>query len=380
MKTNDGKPTKRNILLYIETSGPGGAETVLLNIASNLDQNQFVPAVILHRSRWLHEQLIKRGIKTEIIPSPRSWDMPFLYKLVKSCRRFGIDLIHSHLAGANLYGSLAGAVLRIPTIATYHNEMRMAGSSERYLPVKNFLIRNLASKIVFVADFMRDDYARLGKFPSRKMMTIYNGIDIASFDDQSDVPSVKRELAIEDDDLVVGNVANLRVPKGHHFLIDAAKLVCENFPTAKFLLIGEEGKGKLKEELEAQISRLQLNGNVKLLGFRDDVRTLLRIMDVFVLSSISEGLPLSVVEAMALSRPVVATRVGGMHEIVSDGSSGYLVEPADSRALAEKICGLLRDKKLRGRMGREGYRIAREKFSLQSMVDNYQKLYEELLS
>ena len=370
---------KLNILLYTETSGPGGAETVLLNTAINLDGNQFNPAVVLHRSRWLHEQLSKHNVNTSIIPSNRSWDISFLRKLVKKCRQLKIDLIHSHLPGANLYACIAGMILRIPVIATFHNQMVMPGRYERHNALKHILIRSLAAKSVFVADYMKEEYIRKAKFPPSKTITIYNGIDLGSKEPDFDISALRKNLDIQDNELVVGNVANLRAPKGHHYLIDAAGEVCKNLPQTKFFLIGE-GEGPLRDEIEDHIARLHLEDNVKLLGFRDDVYKLLHILDVFVLSSISEGLPLSVVEGMAASNPVVATDVGGLSEIVVHGQSGYLVEPRNSAALAEKILLLLQNKDIRETMGRKGREIAMNKFSLKAMIDNYQNLYHELVS
>ena len=368
-----------NILLYIETSGPGGAETVMLDIARKLDKDRFNPTVVLHRSRWLHEQLKANRVDTRIIPSRRSLDVPFLKKFVKLCRELKTDVIHSHLSGANLYACLAGAIGRIPVIATYHNELYMPTSSEKYVPLKTFIVRKLASMTILVADFMKKEYAERGKFPPNRLMTIYSGID---FGDDLDVNTAKlrQSLDISDDKLVVGNVANLRSPKGHQYLVEAAAQICKDIPNVEFLLIGEEGKGNLKEQLEDQIADLRLEENVKLLGFRRDVKQLLRIMDVFVLPSLSEGLPLSVVEAMAASLPVVATDVGGLKEIVSDGETGYLVESGNAAVLADKVSTLLTDKNLRKRMGNKGRKVALDRFSLESMIDNYQNLYEKLVS
>lgn len=370
---------KYNILQYIETSGPGGAETVLLNIASNIDKDRFNPMVVLHKSKWLHEQLLRNKIETEIIPSKRSWDMVFLAKFVRYCRRHKIDLIHSHLFGANLYSCLAGALLRLPVITTFHNELFFQGRSERFMALKSMIIRNFAAQIVFVAEYMKKDYVENLNFPDNKLLTIYNGVESNNGINNFDSSSLKKELAILNDDLLVGHIANLRPPKGHQYLIKAASHVCKQIPNAKFLLIGDEGDGVIKKEIEDLTAELGLGENIKLLGFRNDVNKLLQLIDVFVLSSTSEGLPLSVIEAMASSKPVVATNIGGLPEIVVPDKTGYLVEPQNAEALAVKLMFLLKDKTLRNRMGQAGRKVIEEKYSLQTMIDNYQNLYEELL-
>ena len=370
---------KFNILQYIETSGPGGAETVLLNIARSIDKNRFNPTVVLHKSEWLHEQLLKNEIETEIIPSKRSWDMVFLVKFIRYCRRHKIDLIHSHLFGANLYSCLAGAILRIPVITTFHNELFFQGRLEKFMALKSFIIRNFSAQMVFVAEYMKKDYIEHSNFPENRLLTVYNGVELKNGINNSDSSSLKKELGISDDDLLVGHIANLRAPKGHKFLIKAASLVCNNFPSAKFLLIGDEGDGTIKKEIEDLIAESGLGENIRLLGFRKDVNRLLQIIDIFVLSSTSEGLPLSVIEAMASSKPVVATNVGGLPEIVVPDKTGYLVEPQNADALAEKLIFLLKDKALRTRMGLAGRKVVEEKYSFQTMITNYQNLYEELL-
>jgi len=370
---------KHNILLYIETSGPGGAETVLLDIARNVDRNQFNPIVVIHKSKWLHKQLLEHNIDTKIITSNRAWDLSFLVKLVKYSRQFKIDLIHSHLFGANLYSCLAGLILKIPVITTFHNELFLAGGSERYISLKNLLIRKLSSKMVFVADYMKRDYLNTAKYSPKKMLTIYNGIDLDKLNTDADISDFRKELGLQDNDLLVGHVANLRPPKGHRYLIETAGKVCKIFPKIKFLLIGEEGDGKIKREIEELIAELGLNENIKLLGFREDVHRLLHLIDIFVLSSISEGLPLSVVEAMAASKPIVATDVGGLSEIVVNDRNGYLVKAKNPSALAEKISVLIKNKELRIDMGKAGRKIVEEKFSLKTMIDNYQNLYEKLI-
>lgn len=371
---------KFNVLHYIETSGPGGAETVLLNVARNIDRDHFYPRVILHKSRWLHEQLQKNGIDTEIIPSKRSWDMPFLFNFIKYCRRHKIDLIHSHLFGANLYACLAGAIMRIPVLTTFHNELKLEGSADKFIRLKSIIIRTFSKKMAFVADYIKDEYVNKIHFPPRKMVTVYNGVEIDSRSDEVEIENLRKELEISDGDSVIVHIANFRVPKGHNILIEAAARVCKELPSTKFLLAGDEGDGELKKEVVEFSKNLGIADNIKVLGFRKDIGRLLDLADVFVLPSISEAMPLSVIEAMAAGKPVVATDVGGLSEIVESDRTGFLVQPGNSRDVAEKIISLLKNENLRIEMGRAGKNIIEEKFSMAGMIRNYQVLYTELLS
>jgi glycosyltransferase involved in cell wall biosynthesis len=369
-----------NILQYIETSGPGGAETVLVNIVRSMDRSRFNPQVVLHESRWLHQQLLAAGVPTRIIAGQGSWDLSFLRKLIRTCRELEIDVIHAHLFGASLYACLAGVILGVPVIATFHNELYLPGRAERFLPLKNLLIRHLAAKIVLVADFMKEDYIKKGHYPVGKMVTIYNGINFPASLSSVETAALRNELGLAATDLIVGHVANFRTPKGHPYLVEAAADVCRRIPEAKFLLIGELGDGSIKSEVETLIEKFHIGEKIKLLGFRSDVHKLLNAMDMFVLPSVSEGHPLSVVEAMAAARPVVATRVGGLAEIIDDGRTGYLVAPKDPASLAERIVTLLKDRNHRQEMGQAAFKEATRRFSLKAMMKNYEELYQGVVS
>ena len=370
---------KKNIMLIIETGGPGGGEQVFLNLVKNIDREQFNLSAILFNEGWLYDQLTVHKIKTTIISSKRSWDLNLLYRLIRSCNRQNIDIIHSHYMGANLYAGLVGAILRIPVVATFHNELILAWWKYRYSRLKHFIIRNFTSKVVLVADFMKQDYMEIAGIPSSKLSIIYNGIKTSIEKNDFDSTSLRKGLGLSGDDLLIGHIANFRIPKGHRFLIEAAGLVCKKLKNVKFLLIGDEGDGSLKGEIQDLITKMGLTNNVRLLGFRDDIQQLLNLIDIFVLPSTSEGLPLSVIEAMAASKPVVATNVGGLAEIVIPDKTGYLVEAGNVHALAEKLLILLADEGRRGQMGEQGRKAVERKFSLDVMIDKYQKLYAELL-
>jgi len=369
-----------NILLLNETSGPGGAETVIFNIAKNLDRNQYVPRVGLFCDGWFAGHLAENGILVDIIPSKRAWDVSFLLKIIKYCKKHKIDLIHAHLPGANFYGSLAGRILGIPVICTFHNEILIPGFVERFTAIKYFVIRNCAAKFVMVAKYMQAGYLTKARLPVEKIVTIYNGVPDGKDYNPFDIEAFRKAIDYREGDVLIANVANFRRPKGHHVIVDAAAIVKQKAPQAKILLIGDEGDGSIKSQTESRIKELQLDSNVKILGFRSDVYHILRNIDIFMLASTSEGLPISVVEAMMAAKPIIATDVGGLSEIVIDGDNGCLVKPNNPNSLAEKIIGLAANKQKRIAMGERSYRIAKDKFSLETMIAQYQNLYGELLA
>jgi glycosyltransferase involved in cell wall biosynthesis len=187
---------------------------------------------------------------------------------------------------------------------------------------------------------------------------------------------LRTELGIASTDPVIGVVGSLYPVKGHHHLLAAVPQVLRVYPQATFLIVG---KGDLEDSLREEVMRRGLERAVRFLGYREDVPNLLSIMDIFVLPSLSEGLSLALLEAMAAGKPVVATNVGGNPELVRDGVTGFSVPPQDPDAIAGGILSLLGDERRRKIFGDNGRQRVKQYFSLEAMADNYQKLYETCL-
>jgi glycosyltransferase involved in cell wall biosynthesis len=223
------------------------------------------------------------------------------------------------------------------------------------------------------------DFLAAHGYDRRKFWLIHNGIDTKLFHRRcvEEKRTIKQEYDLPLDKPIITSVANLRHPKGHTYLIQALhELNNENFLT---LLVGD---GSLLDELEEKVKELGLKPHVRFMGSRDrkDIPRILAITDIFVLPSLSEGLPTAVIEAMAAACPVVATAVGGTGELIIDGETGFLISPRDPKALAEKMELLLRDYELREKMGQAGAERAKEQFSIDRMVREYEALYSKLIS
>jgi glycosyltransferase involved in cell wall biosynthesis len=256
----------------------------------------------------------------------------------------------------------------------------MARSQERINSdnLKYFLTGRLSTKIVVVSEYLKKDLIRIARFPPRKLKTIYNGVDWKRYNLPSDSMTKRKELNINPEEKVVGMVANLRPAKGYEYFIRAAAIIAKNIPKVKFLIIGEE-EDKLKKRITKEINAFGLSDKVILLGFREDVPELLRILDVFALSSVSEGLSIATIEAMAAGVPVVVTKSGGPQEVVVEGKTGFLVPPKDEKSLAEKALLLLKSARLATSMGKDAQARVRLKFSIDTMIRNYQRVYQECL-
>lgn len=369
---------KIKILQISESSETGGAETVLLNIVENLDKAKYHSIVVLLKTGWLNQKLEESGFSPILLRSVRSYDISLLVRLWLNVKKHDIDIIHSHLPDVNAYSCLAGFATRVPVVTTYHGMITGSQEQTRSDKLKFFLVRNLSTRIVAVSDALKNELVQLAQFPPRKLTTIYNGVHWERFDRPIDAVSKRIKLGIGPEDKVIGIVANLKATKGYQYFIRAAAIVSKNIPQVKFLIIGEEEE-RLKATIVEEIKAIGLEDRVFFLGFREDVPELLRILDVFVLSSISEGMSIATVEAMGAGVPVVVTKSGGPQEVVEDGKTGFLVPPKDENSLAEKVLLLLKDKELATSMGKEAQAQVRTRFSIDMMIRDYQTVYRECL-
>jgi glycosyltransferase involved in cell wall biosynthesis len=365
---------KIRILHLIETGGPGGAEKVLLNIVKHINSRQFSSLVMVPRKGWLYETLKKHHLETRVLESHRSWDVGFLLKLSSLIRKEKIDLIHSHLPGMNFYSCLAGRITKRPVIVTYHG-MIEDGDKRKWKNIfKNFMVRNTAAQVVTVSDYLKKELIKKIGVDPNKIVTLYSGIDFNAFGPTKSSVELRQKLGLPESTPLVGTIGNIRKSKGYEYLMRSVKLVVQKMPNVFFLIVGEKEE-KLFHELNKLTEKLGLKERIKFLGFREDVADCLNILDIFVLSSTTEGFSIATVEAMSLAKPVVVTDCGGPREIVTDGQTGFLVPPGDHKSLAEKIILLLRNQKLREEMGNQAQIWVRKKFSLEENIKNYELLY-----
>ena len=365
----------KNILHLTETSEPGGSETVLAYIASHLDPSRFRSHVCLIQEGWLTDHLRELGVDYRIIENKWSYDPAFLFNLIRLIRRERIDLLHSHEFMMNVYGSVAAKLTGIPMIGTLHGKVYFTEKRSRIkayklaISLSSYFIavsRDLKKYLIESLDLKRDD----------KILTIYNGIDIDKYRIETYPNDLAEDLDIRPGMPVIGTVGSLFEVKGLEYLLEATQIVKETVPELRLLITGT---GRLENELKALAGELGIAETVKFLGFRGDIPKLLNLMDVYICSSVSEGLSLSILEAMACGRSIVATDVGGNPELITEGISGFLVPSRDPLALAQKVIQLLHDRELRSRLGGAGRQIVEEKFSLETMMQNYYKLYGKLL-
>ena len=331
----------------------------------------------------LNDMAIESGINFQPIKSfvqPISpWnDLRALWQLMKLIRREKYHIIHTHNSKGGILGRIAGWLCRTPiVIHTIHGFAFHDSEGPLRKRLFIFLERwtaRMAHKLIAISEPLREWGSRLGIGKPEQYTKIYSGIEIEKFRIDVDVEAKRREFGILNDDMVFGLVAKLWDGKGHEIAIDALKIVRQKIPNAKLVFVGE---GYLQPKLEAHAKANGLDDQVIFTGFRTDIAELNAMLDVAILASDFEGMGRVLLEAMVMKKPVVATDVGGIPDVVDDGSTGFLIPVGDAEALADKVTELLLDSNLRDSMGEAGYKKITEQFSAATMVSKIVNVYEE---
>lgn len=351
-----------------------GAQKVVLDLAKNLNPNKFSSMIVSLYGGVLLEEARRANIKVVCLEPKGVFDIVALMKLVILMKKEKIDIVHSHGFNANYYGAIAAKIANIPVcIITEHGRYWLE-RRRRILMTK--LAAGLAKITISVSEDLREVLIETLKLSPHKVITVYSGIDLKEFSPNEKM-DIKKEFGINPEMFVVGNVANLRPVKGQIYLLKAIPKVIKVIPNIKIIIVGE---GESRKELENVASELNISEHVIFLGQRQDIASILNIVDVFVISSLSEEISLAILEAMAMKKAVIATRVGGNPEIISNGATGLLVPPKDENILSEAIIRLLKDKKFALELGERAYQLVKERFCLEVMIKNVENLYEELIN
>jgi glycosyltransferase involved in cell wall biosynthesis len=368
----------------------GGAQQAVLYLSRHLNQETFEQIVITGEGGLLSSELSSLScIKHYEIPDLTRRvgllgalaDIRAIIKIRNILTREKPQITHTHTPKAGILGRWAAWLAGIPRIVhTYHG----LGFSDFHPFWKKWLfiwLERMTAKIttlfVVVSERNRVKAERYGIFSKGKCDLIRSGVDLQDFGRLASDKFQKRlALDLAPADRIVGIVAGFKPPKALHYFVDVAKTVSDRIPGVKFLMVGD---GELRPQLEAQIHELELESVVKMIGWRRDIPELLQVFDIFLLTSLWEGLPRVLVEAMLVGIPVVATDVDGIAEVVKNGENGYLVSPGDTDKMAEKVINLLRDECLRIRMGCKARSMVKE-FSAQKMLEDYTRLYQNIMN
>ena len=374
------RPTR--LLHLADTADRGGGETYLFLLANRLPRDRYGLSVLCPPEGLLTERLRKIGVHVAPFEIPRLLSPAALLRLIRLLRQHRPDIVQSHGARPNLYAALAGRWAQVPIIvSTIHNSLYdypISSIRRSLYLLGERLTFALSDRIVCVAEALAQDLmGRSGRDP-RKIQVIQNGVDLEAFDPGTvNGSKVRRELSLEEDTPLIGIVGRMTSQKGHLDLLTALVQIKAAIPTVKALIVGD---GPLRAELVQYARTHRLDGCCIFTGMREDIPTIMGALDVVALPSRSEGLPFILLEAMAMGKPVVATSVNGVSEVVEDGITALLVPPRAPDMLARAVITLLRNRELGGRLGAAAKRQAERCFGLKRMIQNVETLYEELLA
>jgi glycosyltransferase involved in cell wall biosynthesis len=293
--------------------------------------------------------------------------------LFKIIRKGKFDIVHTYFFLGHVFGAIGARLFSVKTVIANRED------SGFYLHARHFfilrMINKLVDKIIPIAGFAAKQRQKLEKFPDGQYQVIHNGIELSVSQNKSS-KEFRKQLSLGESDYVAVTVANMNYEiKGYNYLLDAVKKIKSQGIDIKFLLVGD---GVLKQGYINQAKKLGIMDRVFFLGYRDDVQDLLLCSNLFVLPSLTEALSIAILEAMRAKLPIVATRVGGNPEIITDGVNGSLVPSQDGKALADAIIMHYSDKVISKKMAERGYINLVENFSLDNVTRSYWQLYTTL--
>jgi glycosyltransferase involved in cell wall biosynthesis len=368
---------KVRVLQVIDRMGDGGAEALLVTFAAGLDRTRFEPHLIALRpapDSRLTPELRALGVPVTELDQHNAYDIPALLGLVRYIRRHHIDIVHTHLLAADIMGRVAGALTGRPVVSTIHNNRTDLDEEPRRRQwMERWSARLLGRRLVVVSELLREEIAHWFGLPPDRVITIANGVDTERFrrDSSFDRAAMRRALTGGDYPLIT-NVARLVPQKAQHHLLEAARIALATCPDLRFVLLGD---GPLRGELEAQAAALGIADQVIFTGFRPDVADILAASDVFVLSSLWEGMPVALLEAMAAGCTAVSTDVGGVGQVLQHEQTGLLVPPGDPPALAAALVRCCTDPAAARRLAAAGQTWVAQDYGMQAWCRKWQNLY-----
>ncbi|MDD5085646.1 MAG: glycosyltransferase [Candidatus Omnitrophica bacterium] len=364
-------PPKLKLLYLVDDLKIGGTENFLVDALPMVCQRGAEAFVItLFEGGELEDDLRKKGIYVECLRLKKTNVLSAIVKLAYFIKKNNINAIHTFRIVSDILGAFIGRACGVNKIICTKGSLSF-WKNGFYKFLDRAAVR-LATKVIAVSEAVRRDIVDNYKVADEKLVVVYNGVNLNKFEVKADSPRLLKDLGIDPESKRIGCIANLNPRKGHKYLLDAFPLVLKDVPDSVLILVGD---GELREELEGQAGRLNIKDRVVFLGKRKKAFNLMGIFNCLVLPSITEGLAITLLEAMASGVPIIGTAVGGIPEVIINGETGLLVPPKDKKALAEAIVVLLRDKPLAQRLASEARARVKDIFSLEDTVKGYLRTY-----
>lgn len=374
---------KIKVLHIIEGLSLGGAERRLINDLKLLDKERFDCAVCSLFERFgMEGEILELGIPVYKINFKGCLDPAGMARLLRRVKKFTPRIIHTQLFWADLYGRLAAVLLGVKAVlTTVQSSVYEPESGCLFSRKRKFLDRVsgkvAAARYVAVSESVRASIIRRLAVTPDRARVIYNYVDFADVKKAGleESRGLKRELGINGEDILLSTVGRLNPPKGHRFIFEALSKLRQEFPSLKLLVAGD---GPGRADLEALAKEMGIASRVLFLGMRQDAKGIMAISDFFVFPTLSEGMPLSLLEAMALEVPCIASAIGPVKEVIEDKKTGYLFAPGNSGELAEVLRGVLNDRDAARKAAVLAALKAGEKFDGRKCARQLSEFYEEL--
>jgi len=366
-------------LMFILTSlDIGGAERQLVLLLKHLPKTLFKPMVVcLKEAGALSKKVTDIGIPVYSKFLLHKYDIRVLPKLISVLKKESPHIVWTRSIGDKMFwGRLAAKISGVPIIISSIHYMESLERNKSIIGFFNKLLTPVTDLFIAVSHNQKEYLIKVEKLPAHKIEVVYNGIDLEEFKPNKSPVQVKKELNIPFNFMVIGQVGRLRPEKGHRVFLLAAKRVCENKKDVMFVLVGD---GPERDSLMRLSSELGLKDRVLFLGNRTDVPDLVNTMDICTLSSYMETFPNALLEYMSLKKPIVAPKVGGIPEIITDGVEGLLFKIGDAEDMSSKILTLISDANKRIKMGEAGFSKVKTVFSISANVDKIINILNLLL-
>ncbi|MCB9066205.1 MAG: glycosyltransferase family 4 protein [Calditrichae bacterium] len=378
-----GNSSKKNVLLLRSGVGVFGAERVVLELAKGLMDTEYHPFVGVIQNQDPNSTELAKAAEREGVPAiVFECGGAFDVGTIRTIREFIADnqicLINPHGYKANFYGLAAAGVGKLPSLATIHpwTETEYSFRAKIYTFLDKTWLR-LVDELVAVSENVQEILQKM--LPQKQCTLISNGIDVQRFQQVTPEQRLqyRKQLGVAENDLLIGTIGRLVPEKGYQYFIESAAALSQELPNIKFAIIGD---GELREDLVSQTRKKNISERMQFLGVRNDIPELIAAMDAYVLSSVSEGLPMVVLEAMAAGKPVIATSVGDVPKIIAHRKTGLLIESGDIAALTAAIRELAENPQIATLMGENARNFVEQYYSLAHMTSKYVERFDALIS
>lgn len=359
------KMSKKRILHLISGLEVGGAETQLLRILPELQKYHENRICCVRGHGPIGAKLEEKGIPVYYLELKNAFDFFAIYRFYKVIKRFSPDILVTYLIHADLYGRILGRLFGIKKIIS---SKRGALLQWEWLSFFDRLTKSMVNHYLVQTETAKNEWMQKLNLPEKKFIIIPNGIMVEEFDFDLNVENKKAELNINPNNLNVVCVSNLRIKKGHEFLLEAFEKTYKTNNNINLLIVGD---GDRKKSLIEQVRDYDSRDNIYFLGNRNDVREILKISDIFVLPTLGEGMSNAILEALASSLPVITTNIPVNAEIITDNVDGLLVSPKQSKELADKIKFLIDNPEIREKIGANGRSLVEREYAISKISSKW---------